>query len=140
MEWYRLKRNDTVIKCTIIIAVLLNGCAMQSTLIDTENERGGFVVTKPPIQVTYRGDISEIQHRHMLDVIDRVKTIPFRDYKFNTDHNVRLNSIDGKADNIDIKLHETTRTPEEQSTTEVSDGVTDGVTVNVGRGSNAEQY
>ncbi len=129
-----------MIKCTMIVAVLLNGCAMQTPLIDTENERGGFVVTKPPIQVTYRGDISEIQHKHMLEVIDRVARLPFKDYKFNENHNVRLNSIDGKADNIDVNLHEVTKTADDKTTVEAGDGVTDGVTVNVGRDSNVEQY
>jgi len=92
----------------LILAFCVTGCAMQSPLVDTENERGGFVVTKPPIQVTYRGDISEIQHKHMLEVIDKVSTLPYKDYKFNENHNVRLNSIDGKTDKINIDLVETT--------------------------------
>jgi len=98
---------------------IFSGCAMQSPLIDTENERGGFVIVKPPIQVTYRGDISEIQHKHMLEVIDKVKTIPYRNYQFNENHNVRLNSIDGKSDDIEINLHETTFKPDIDVVSEV---------------------
>ena len=34
--------------------------------------------------------------------------VPHVDYKFNENHNVRLNSIDGKSDSVNINLHEST--------------------------------
>jgi len=94
----------------LVVVVFINGCAMQSFLFNTENERGGFVVTKPPIQITYRGDISETQHRYMLEVIDKASVVPFQDYKFNENHKIMLNSIDGKSDHVEIKLQESTNT------------------------------
>ena len=93
---------------SVAAAVLLNGCAVQSPLFDTEPERSAFVITKPPVQISYRGDISKESQAFALDVLREMQKIPYRNYRFNENHNVRLNTIDAKSDKSVINLYETT--------------------------------
>ena len=88
--------------------VLLHGCAFESPVLDSQNDRAGFVITKPPMQISYRGDITPEARTFTLQVIREMKGLPFKDYAFNENHNVRLNSIDAKSDSVNIDLHEST--------------------------------
>ena len=90
----------------VLITIALNGCSFQSPVLDSENERAGFVITAPPMQISYRGDMTPEAHAFTLHALAIMKDVEFKDYKFNTDHNIRLNSIDAKADNVSINLHE----------------------------------
>ena len=105
--------------------VLLHGCAFESPVLDSQNDRAGFVITKPPMQISYRGDITPEAQAFTLKVIREMKVIPYKDYKFNENHNVRLNSIDAKSDKADINLHEHTYSmptnDEEEEQTDASD-------------------
>ena len=98
----------TILSITIVlfVASLFQGCAFQSALVDSENDRAGFVVTKPPMQISYRGDMTPEAQAFTLEVVKLMSVVPFKDYKFNENHNVRLNSIDAKSDDVTINLHE----------------------------------
>ena len=89
--------------------VLLHGCAFESPVLDSQNDRAGFVITKPPMQISYRGDMTPEAQAFTLQVIKELKGVPFKAYKFNENHNVRLNSIDAKSDDVTINLHEHTK-------------------------------
>jgi len=91
-----------------LFAFVLVGCAMESPLIDTQNERAGFVITKSPIQISYRGDITPESRAFTLEILKEIKDVPFKSYTFQENHNVRLNSIDGKSDKVNITLVEST--------------------------------
>ncbi len=99
----------------LIFIALLNGCAMQSGLFDIEPNRGGFVITKPPVQMVYRGDFTPESQDFALRALKEMEKIPYQDYKFNENTNVRLNSISGKSDNIDVNMHEVTTQKEEKT-------------------------
>ena len=90
----------------VILALFVGGCSFQSPVLDSENERAGFVITKPPMQISYRGDMTPDAQAFTLQVIRELSAVPFKEYRFNENHNVRLNSIDAKADNVNINLHE----------------------------------
>ena len=96
--------------CILGILLITTGCSFQSPVLDSENERAGFVITKPPMQISYRGDMTPEAQAFTLQVIRELKGVPFKDYKFNENHNVRLNSIDAKSDDVSIDLHEHTVT------------------------------
>jgi hypothetical protein len=100
-----------MVSSVLVVSMMLalNGCAVQSLLIDTEPERAGFVITKPPVQISYRGDVTPEAQEFALRVLESVKKVPYRNYRFNENVNVRLNSIDAKTDKADINLHETTQ-------------------------------
>ena len=89
-------------------ALLFSGCAFESPVLDAQHERSGFVITKPPMQVSFRGDVTEETRIFALDMVDKMKDVEHIDYRFNENHNVRLNSIDGKSDSVNINLHEST--------------------------------
>ncbi len=74
--------------------------------------RGGFVLTKPPIQISFRGAYTEIHMRHLEKLVEQISKVPFEDYRFLENHNIRLNSIDGKSDNINVQLIENTTNTE----------------------------
>jgi hypothetical protein len=103
-----IKPNKWMSKLILTMILLLHGCAVQTPLFDTEPERAGFVITKPPVQISYRGDISPESQAFALDVLKEMQKFPYKDYKFNENHNVRLNTIDAKTDKADINLHEST--------------------------------
>ena len=103
-----MRYNKNILLFTIA-SFTLTGCgAFQSLLFDSEPYRAGFVITKPPIQISYRGDMTPEAKEFTLKVLESVKAVPYKDYKFNENHNVRLNSVDAKSDKADINLHETT--------------------------------
>ena len=89
--------------------VLLHGCAFESPVLDSQNDRAGFVITKPPLQISYRGDMTPEARAFTLQILREAKTVPYKDYHFNENHNVRLNSIDAKSDDVTINLHEITK-------------------------------
>ena len=91
-----------------IVTLLLQGCAFQSILFDVEEPRAGFVITRPPVQISYRGDVSPQSQAFALNVLKQLQSEKSNNYKFNENTNVRLNSIDGKSDKINIDLHEST--------------------------------
>ena len=95
-------------KYIAVTGVVFSGCAIQTPVFDSEHERAGFVITKPPMQVSFRGDVTDETRLLALEAIDKMMVVKHIDYKFNENHNVRLNSIDGKTDNIDVNLHEST--------------------------------
>ena len=101
--------------------VLLHGCAFESPVLDSQNDRAGFVITKPPMQISYRGDMTPEAQAFTLKVLREFKSVPYRDYKFNENHNVRLNSIDVKTDKADINLHESTTVKQPESSEEDSE-------------------
>ena len=111
-----MKRNyivNTILRKKISYVVLiftlaLQGCAFQSVLFDVEEPRAGFVITRPPVQISYRGDVSPQSQAFALNVLKQLQTEKANGYKFNENTNVRLNSIDGKSDKININLHEST--------------------------------
>ena len=109
----------------LVFILLLQGCAFQSPVLDSENDRAGFVITKPPMQISYRGDMTPEAQKFTLQVIRELKAVPYRDYKFNENHNVRLNSIDAKSDKVNINLHENTTTIEKTDDDTTSDETTD---------------
>ena len=76
--------------------------------MDIEEPRAGFVITRPPVQIAYRGDVSPEAEAFTLRILKQMQTEKATTYKFNENTNVRLNSIDGKADNINVNLHEHT--------------------------------
>ena len=90
--------------------LLLQGCAFQSAFVDVEEARAGFVITRPPVQISYRGDVSPESQAFALNVLKQLQSERTNMYKFNENTNVRLNSIDGKSDKININLHESTTT------------------------------
>ena len=89
-------------------AVLLSGCGFQSPVMDVEPNRGGFVITKPPVQFIYRGDFTPESQKFAIEALREMKSFKYYDYKFNENTNVRLNSISGKSDKININLNEHT--------------------------------
>ena len=93
-------------KRVLILIPLLQGCAYESPLLDAQNDRAGFVITNPPMQISYRGDITPESREFTLLVLEKMKDVEFHDYKFNENHTVILNSIDGKSDDVRISLHE----------------------------------
>ncbi len=100
-----MKLNSTA----ALISILgLQGCAFQSAFVDVEEARAGFVITRPPVQISYRGDVSQESQAFALNVLKQLQSERTNMYKFNENTNVRLNSIDGKSDKININLHEST--------------------------------
>ena len=94
------------------LVVILQGCAFQSPIMDIEEPRAGFVITRPPVQIAYRGDVSPEAEAFTLRILRQMQTEKSTTYKFNENTNVRLNSIDGKADNINVNLHEHSQSSE----------------------------
>ena len=92
----------------LLFVLFLQGCAFQSFLFDTEEARAGFVITRPPVQISYRGDVSKESQAFALNMLHEMQSEKTNDYKFNENTNARLNSIDGKSDNINVILHEAT--------------------------------
>ena len=90
----------------LALMLILNGCAFESALVSKQNDRAGFVITKAPMQISYRGDMTPEAQAFTLKVIRELRAVPFKDYSFNENHNVRLNSIDAKSDEVKIDLHE----------------------------------
>lgn len=88
---------------------LLNAFAVYMVVSRVEGAaRGGFVLTKPPIQISFRGAYTEINMEHLERLVKEIAKVPYEDYKFLENHNIRLNSIDGKSDNINVQLIENT--------------------------------
>jgi len=98
------------------LTLVLQGCAMQSLLFDVEPERAGFVITKPPIQISFRGDVNKESQDFALRVLESVKDVPYKNYHFNENHNVRLNTVDAKSDKAEINLHEYTNSASNNET------------------------
>ena len=84
---------------------LLQGCMFQSPILDVEEKRAGFVITRPPVQIAYRGDVSLRSQEFALSMLKQMQTENHNNYKFNENTNVRLNSVDGKTDKVNINLH-----------------------------------
>ena len=106
---------------TLPLLLLLNGCAFESPVLDSQNDRAGFVITKPPMQISYRGDMTPEAQAFTLKVIGELKSVPYHEYHFNENHNVRLNSVDVKTDKADINLHESTTVKQPESSEEDSE-------------------
>ena len=101
-----IKPTKLMNKIILVFMVFLNGCAFQSPILDMEEERAGFVITRPPVQISYRGDVSPESQAFALNVLKQLQSEKTNNYHFNENTNVRLNSIDGKSDNINVNLHE----------------------------------
>ena len=115
-----IKPTKTMTSVVLVSVLLLQGCAFQSILFDTEEARAGFVITRPPVQISYRGDVSPESQAFALNVLKQMQSERTNNYKFNENTNVRLNSIDGKSDKININLQETT-----QSTSDADNAMID---------------
>lgn len=91
--------------------VLLNivGCTFQSPVLSSHHPRGGFLVTKPPIQVTYSGDLTKEDKAHLLKVIEEVSRIPYRPYNFNANHVIDLASHGSRSSTESIKSDYSTK-------------------------------
>ncbi len=100
-------------KLILAFMILLNVLAIYIIVDRVEDAaRGGFVLTKPPIQVSFRGAYTETHMRHLEKLVEQISKVPFEDYTFLENHNIRLNSIDGKSDDINVKLIENTTNTE----------------------------
>ena len=101
--------NSIYAKLTLALMAFLNIIAVYVIVSKVEDAaRGGFVITKPPIQVSFRGAYTEIHMRHLEKLVEEVAKVPYENYIFRENHNIRLNSIDGKSDNINVQLIEST--------------------------------
>ncbi len=101
--------NNIYTKLALAFMALLNVLAVYVIVNRVEDAaRGGFVITKPPIQVSFRGAYTEIHMKHLEKLVEQISKVPFENYEFLENHNIRLNSIDGKSDNINVQLIEST--------------------------------
>jgi len=101
--------NNIYTKLALAFMTFLNAFAVYMIVSRIEGAaRGGFVLTKPPIQISFRGAYTETNMRHLEKLVEQISKVPFEDYKFLENHNIRLNSIDGKSDNINVQLIENT--------------------------------
>jgi len=101
--------NTIYAKLALAFMALLNVFVAYMVVSKVEGaSRGGFVLTKPPIQISFRGAYTEINMRHLEKLVEEVSKVPYENYIFRENHNIRLNSIDGKSDNINVQLIENT--------------------------------
>jgi len=89
----------------ILMIVVLQGCSIQSALLDTESDRHNIIITKPPMRVIMTGNIGWVEHKQIMQVIDRVDHVKYHSYKFNENEHVVISIIDNKGDSADVKLH-----------------------------------
>ena len=97
------------ILAAIVSIINIGAVIFISSMVETDH-RGGFVITRPPIQISFRGSYNAAGMDHLEQLVEQVEKFPFHDYQFRENHNIRLNSIDGKADTISVQLIETTNT------------------------------
>jgi len=65
------------------------------------------------IQIRFKKPVEIGQLREALkevdladSVIQEIGNVPYKDYRFNENHNVRINTINAKSDDVKIDLHE----------------------------------
>jgi hypothetical protein len=103
-------------KVMLAFIALINIFAIYLIVSSVEDaSRGGFVLTKPPIQVSFRGAYTDLNMQHLERLVAEVSKVPFEDYTFRENHNIRLNSIDGKSDAVNVQLIESTTSVKEKS-------------------------
>ena len=107
----------------LTFTLLLQGCAFQSALLDVEPPRAGFLITRPPVQIAYRGDVSPEAEAFTMRILRQMQTEPSTEYKFNENTKVTLSSIDGKSDKVNLNLNESHTT--NKSTDEGNEDVTE---------------
>ncbi len=106
--------NNVYTKIMLAVIALINVFAIYMIVSSVEEaSRGGFVITKPPIQVSFRGAYTDMNMRHLEKLVKEISEIPFVDYTFLENHNIRLNSIDGKTDEVNVQLIESTTSVKE---------------------------
>ncbi len=114
--------NIIYTKLALAFMTLLNAFAVYMVVNRVEDaSRGGFVITKPPIQVSFRGAYTEINMKHLEKLVEEISKVPYENYIFRENHNIRLNSIDGKSDNINVQLIESTTNVEKDEGEEDED-------------------
>jgi len=113
-----INKRKSVVRLSSFAALFLTGCAMQSSLFNVQPERAGFVITRPPTQISYRGDISKEGQEFALRVLRQMQKDTANDYRFNENTNVRQNSIDGKSDSVNVTLIESTHAQKDEQESE----------------------
>ncbi len=93
-----------------IVSIINIGAVVFISSLVEDQHRGGFVITRPPIQISFRGSYDAAGMDHLEQLVEQVEKFPFQDYQFRENHNIRLNSIDGKSDAINVQLIESTTT------------------------------
>ncbi len=88
--------------------LLLNGCAIQSSLIDIEPERSIIVVETAKMRLTYSGDIHDESYLFTKNMVSVMQLAPLNDFNATKENYVRVNTISAKTDEANINLHEGT--------------------------------
>ncbi len=96
----------------LALILLLNGCAIQSALIDVEPERSLFVIETAKMKLTYRGDIHTDAYTFTQGMVLAMQKNPLNDFNATKENYVRINSLSAKTDSAEINLHETTKKEE----------------------------
>jgi len=97
------------IKIVLVFMLLLNGCALQSALIDVEPDRSIIVVETAKMRLTYSGDIHDDSYLFTKNMVSVMQLAPLNDFNATKENYVRVNTISAKSDKADINLHEGTR-------------------------------
>ena len=90
----------------LFFIVILNGCAVESFLFSSQPERAGFVITRPPVKVIFKGHTTDENKKFVHEIIKLLQKEPTNDYKFNETIKVDIKAIDAKSDKVNINLSE----------------------------------
>ena len=96
----------------LALILLLNGCAIQSALIDVEPARSLFVIETAKMKLTYRGDIHTDAYTFTQGMVLAMQKNPLNDFSATSENYVRVDSLSAKTDSVDISLYGTTKKEE----------------------------
>ncbi len=107
-----MKPRIWLTKIVLIFVLFLNGCSLQSILLNLEPSRSVVVVETAKMKVSYSGD-----NDFTKELVVMLQKNPLNDFNATKENYVRINSINSKMDSVDMQLEEISGT---QSVQEVS--------------------
>ena len=109
---FDINRRYVYLAVFTAVTIMVQAFFMYKTTISPK-KRNLIVITKSPIQVIGKWDNPDLYNKHpvcmtdnIIKILDTMHETEFKDYKFNDNIYVRVDTTDTKIDNADISLKE----------------------------------
>jgi len=90
----------TLVVLSISLPFIFQGCATQSPLFSSRNDKASLIIEKPPTRIIISGEYKDIDVNEIIRIMKELRKQPFHRYRFEDSISIDSNHITTSTENI----------------------------------------
>ena len=88
---------------SLLTPLLIQGCATQSPLFSTRNDKASLIVEKPPMRILISGEYTNIDAEEILSIMKELRKHKYHEYHFDESISINSEHISSTTEKIETK-------------------------------------